>query len=133
MGWSVVPNDLRRSKYAPLVNNAHTLQTFGASECLRGPWKDGEPAPCIPAYRPVGSTPPCRACVGLSPPTTWSVLPPLSRVRGLIPAYHLVGSTPLVARAWASAEFAAQTDFDAPANFAAFMKFAAPPLRVRPP
>ena len=54
MGWSVVPEALRASPYSPILNNPHTLGTYGGSECFSAASKlrAGERGGCIPAYRP---------------------------------------------------------------------------------
>jgi len=60
MGWSVVPSDLRTSRYSPLLNNPHTLNPMGALECqqkARGTGAEDEEEEaefggCIPTFRP---------------------------------------------------------------------------------
>ena len=55
MGWSVVPSELRTSRYSPLLNNPHTLNPMGAPECHRNPREgssEGEVGGCIPMFRP---------------------------------------------------------------------------------
>jgi hypothetical protein len=52
MGWSVVPSELRRSRYSPLLNNPHTLNHMGPPECQQKLPEGTTVGGCIPMYRP---------------------------------------------------------------------------------